>query len=78
MPSRGFKTLLKLKFAGTRVGVRSHVGVRFTRVPATVDFTARLGAARRRMIYAPIRTCMVDVVSALSLRDGAALEARMG
>ena len=78
MRYRELKTLLKLKFAGARVGVRSHVGVRSPRVSVTVNFTARLGAAWRRMIYAPIRSRAADKVGVLSLRDLTTVEARIG
>ena len=78
MPPRELKTLLNLKFADTRVGARSHLGVRSPRISGIVNFTARLGDAWRRMIYAPIRTLAPDEVSVLSLRDLTAVKARIG
>ena len=78
MPSRELKTLLKSKFAGPRVGARSHFGVKSPRIPVIVNFTARFGVAWRQMTCAPIRTHAADEISVLSLRDLAAVNARIG
>ena len=78
MPSRELKTLLKLKFAGTRVGVRNHGGVRAPRVLVTVNFAGRPAAVWHRMIYAPIRARAANAVGVLPLRGLTAVDARIG
>lgn len=78
MRSRELQTLLNTEFTGTRIDVRGRVGVRFPRVLVAVNFIGRPAAAGHRMVYAAVRACAADAVSALSLHDLTAVEARTG
>ena len=75
---REFQTLPGTDFADTRASAGSPLCVRFPGSLAAASFSRRPAAAGRRVIHAAVRARMVDGVRALSLRDRAAADARMG
>lgn len=78
MLSRELQTLPRMELTDTRASVRSPVGVRFPGSLVAVNFSGRPAAAGHRVNYTAARARGGDAVSARSLRDRTAVEARMG
>jgi hypothetical protein len=78
MLSRELQTLPRMEFTDTQASVRSPIGVRFPGRLGAMNFSGSTVAAERRVNHAVVCARAADAVSAVSLRDGAALEARMG
>jgi hypothetical protein len=75
---REFQTLPRMEFADTRASMRSPLGRHHPRNLVAVNFSGRPADVGRRVIHAVVRARAVDEVGALSLRDRAVVDARMG